>query len=321
MEKDDKLTRREFIQWALTAGAVLGGLGYLTKRKRKPRLKKFKPNSLRDGVAVAYGEDPALMTERAVAALGGMSALVSPDDVVVIKPNIAWDRAPEFCATTNPEVVASLVRMCRRAGAKLVKVFDFPPTRNPSLPYKTSGIAESAERAGAVVKFVDPNRFVTLQIPDGYALSEWDFYAEAVLEDEVDVLINVPVAKHHGTSRLTLALKNIFGIVDRDRGDLHRSIHEKIVDLNRVVRVDLTVLDAYRVLRRNGPTGGRLEDVDNSPEGARRIIVSKDPVAVDACGATLFGIGPKEIGFIRLAEEAGLGSSDFKARGFYEVKL
>ncbi|HHT9133384.1 MAG TPA: DUF362 domain-containing protein, partial [Candidatus Avalokitesvara rifleensis] len=138
-------------------------------------------------------------------------------------------------------------------------------------------------------------------------------------EDEVDVLINVPIAKHHSTSHFTMALKNTFGMVGWDRGRLHNDIHPKIADLNRVVKVDLTVLDAYRTLRHHGPTGGRLDDVDNSAKGARRIIVSTDPVAVDSYGATLFGLRGEDVGFIKEAHEAGLGEINYKLRGFEEI--
>jgi len=115
-------------------------------------------------------------------------------------------------------------------------------------------------------------------------------------------------------------MKNVLGMVGGERGQLHQDIHRKIVDLNRVVRVDLTVLDAYRVLRRHGPNGGRTEDVDNTAEGARRIVAGTDQVAVDAYGASLFGYEPEEIGFVKLGREAGLGQSDWRSILLHESK-
>ncbi len=261
------------------------------------------------------------MTRRALEALGGIERLVSKGDRVVIKPNMSWNRTPEFAANTNPILVSALVGLCRGAGASRVKVLDNTCSSNPRTSYELSGIAQAARRAGAEVCLVDTSRLREVNIPAGKALSSWAFFDDFILKEEVDVLINVPVAKHHSTSRLTMALKNVMGMVGWDRGALHKDIHPKISDLNRVVKVDLTILDAYRILRDHGPTGGRLEDVDNSYEGARRIVVSRDPVTVDAYGATLFGLSPEDVGFIREAHEAGLGEMDYRLYGLEEFSV
>ncbi|MCQ4575358.1 MAG: DUF362 domain-containing protein [Candidatus Brocadiales bacterium] len=328
MSKD--ISRRTFLKTVIGTGAGLYGLSYLrTSRKRQKTLKKFKESGLAKDTVVVHaanntgGKDEAEtvreMTTRALAALGGMEKLVSRGDRVVIKPNISWNRAPEFAANTNPHLVAALAGLCLDAGASRVRVMDHPCSSNPKPSYKISRIEEAARRAGAEAAYVDKSRFRELLIPGGKVLKSWAFNDAFVLEEEVDVLINVPIAKHHSTSRLTMALKNVFGMVGWDRGRLHKDIHPKIADLNRVVKVDLTVLDAYRVLKRHGPTGGRLDDVDNSVEGARRIVVSTDPVAVDSYGATLFGFSGKDIRFIREAHEAGIGEIDYKRRGFEEI--
>jgi uncharacterized protein (DUF362 family) len=158
-------------------------------------------------------------------------------------------------------------------------------------------------------------------MPDSKVLKSWSFYEELVYANETDVLINVPIAKHHGTSRLSMALKNVFGMIGGDRGSLHTDIHPKIADLNKFVKIDLTVLDAFRILKNHGPTGGRLDDVDNSTDRARRIIVSTDPVAVDAYGATLFGMQPTDIGYIKESHEQGLGEIDYRLKRFGEIYL
>ncbi|MDO8131171.1 MAG: DUF362 domain-containing protein, partial [Candidatus Brocadiales bacterium] len=123
------------------------------------------------------------------------------------------------------------------------------------------------------------------------------------------------------TSRLSMGLKNVFGMIGGDRGSLHTDIHPKIADLNKFVKIDLTVVDAYRILKNHGPTGGRLDDVDNSIDRARRIIVSTDSVAADAYSATLFGIQPKDVGYIRESHEQGLGEIDYRLKGFEEIHL
>ena len=297
------------------------GLRALTRRRRSFSVRDHASSDLREGLSVAHGsasspaEEPHTvkrMTRAAIKGLGGVGGLVRPGMRVIIKPNIAWVRPPHLAANTNPWVVAALAEMCLEAGARGVKVMDHTISRNPEPSYRVSRIAEAAAEAGADVAYVDEARFRTLTIPDGSVLSQWPFCEEFVSADECDVLINVPILKHHGTSRLSMGLKNAFGMVGGERGELHPQIHRKIPDLHRVIKVDLTVLDAYRVLRTHGPTGGRVEDVDNSLEGARRIVAGADPVAVDAYGASLFGYEPHDIGFIRHAEEAGLGRSDWQ---------
>lgn len=321
-EKEGAISRRKFLAYTVAAGAGVAALRAFSRCERSFHLKGRADNALIPGLAVIHGSafSPAeekeivtAMTRRAVDALGGMQNLVRPGDRVVIKPNMAWVRPPQAAATTNPWVVAALVQMCIEAGAGRVKVMDHTIPPNPQPSYQASGIAKAAAQVGAEVVYVDKSCFLELDVPDGYALASWPFYEEVVSADLCDVLINVPVLKHHGTSRLTMALKNVFGMVGGERGTLHRDIHRKIADLNRVVKVDLTVLDAYRVMRRHGPSGGRPEDVDNSPQGARRIIAGTDPVAVDAYGASLFGYQPEDIGFIRFAAEAQLGSADWQS--------
>ena len=336
----NNISRRSFLKTSLAVGAGCYGLCYLKSRRSVKTLKGFKNNSLKDGIVISQVGDTLsnslkknsstiapvseeaivkYATKRGIAALGGMDKLVSPGDKVVIKPNIAWNRKAEFAANTNPFVVAALVELCVQAGASNVKVIDNPCSSNPAPSYGNSGIASAARNAGADVAYVDKYMFKEIKIPDGKALDSWLFYEDFVFADNVDVLINVPIAKHHSTSRLTMAMKNVFGMIGGDRGKLHKDIHRKIADLNKVVKVDLTVLDAFRTLRDHGPTGGRLEDVDNSVENARKIIISKDPVAVDSFGATLFGMKGEDVGFIRESYEAGLGEIDFKLNGIETI--
>ncbi|MHC4138899.1 MAG: DUF362 domain-containing protein [Planctomycetota bacterium] len=261
------------------------------------------------------------MVNRGITAIGGMDKLVSRGDNVVIKPNIAWDRRPEYAVNTNPFVVAALVGMCLEAGANRVKVIDHTCASNPDTSYTNSGIEKAAKEAGAEVRFVNRELFRDIKIPDGKVLDSWKYYEELIYQDETDVLINVPIAKQHSASRLSMALKNTLGMVGGNRGSLHKDIHPKIADLNKVVKVDLTILDAFRTLRRHGPTGGRLEDVDNNFETARRLVFCVDPVAVDSYGATLFGYQGMDIGYIRESYEAGLGEIDFTLRGFEEITV
>ncbi len=326
----DNISRRTFLKTGIAIGTGLYGLSYLSSFERPRSLKTLKGNSLDKKLVVVHGDinerndESSVIKEivrRGVRAIGGMEKMVSKGDNVVIKPNIAWDRKPEYAVNTNPFVVAALIGMCLEAGANRVKVFDHTCASNPDTSYTNSGIEKAAKKAGAVVRFVNKELFKDIKIPDGKVLASWKFYEELIYQDETDVLINVPIAKQHSASRLSMALKNTMGMIGGNRGSIHKDIHPKIADLNRVVKVDLTVLDAFRILKRHGPTGGRLEDVDNNFESARRLVFCVDPVAVDSYGATMFGYQGRDIGYIRESYEAGLGEIDYKLKGFEEITI
>jgi uncharacterized protein (DUF362 family) len=265
----------------------------------------------RPDLAVATGPNPAKITRAAVNALGGMKKFVSRGDVVVVKPNIGWDRLPEYAATTNPEVVAEIVKMCFEAGAKRVKVFDHT-VNDARRCYTQSGISEAAKNAGADVSYIDSRRFKDRTI-NGLVLKKWPLYEDIFSADKI---INVPIAKHHSTSKLTLAMKNWMGIMGGSRGQIHQRIDESLVDLSHAVNPALTVLDAVRILTRNGPQGGNLADVKKLDT----IIASADQVAVDSYGATLFGMKGRDLGYVRIAASKGFGVMDISKMRIKKVK-
>ncbi len=262
-------------------------------------------------LAVANHADPAAGTRAAVNALGGMKLFVKKGDTVVVKPNIGWDRAPEFAANTNPAVVETLVRMCFESGAKVVKVFDY--TCNDSRrTYANSGIAAAAKKAGADVYFVDDWKFFPGKFPAGAMMADWPIYRDAVA---CDCFINVPVAKHHRLTDVTLSIKNLMGVCGSGRGQMHQDIAPKLAEVLAFMRPELTVIDACRILLRNGPTGGSVGDVKKMDT----FIASADPVLADAYAATLFGHKPGDIGYIKAAADKGLGSLDLKAANIKKV--
>jgi uncharacterized protein (DUF362 family) len=228
-----------------------------------------------------------------------MSRFVSRGDIVVVKPNIGWDRTAEYAANTNPEVVAELVRLSYDAGAKKVKVFDHPVS-DPRRTYKQSGIADAAAKAGALVSYVDERKLRDMSIK-GQHLKTWPLYTELI---EADKIINVPIAKVHGIATLTLGMKNWMGIMGGWRGRIHQRIDESLVDLARFVKPSLIVIDAVRILVANGPQGGSLSDVRRLDT----VIAGTDQVAVDAFGTTLFGMKPDTLGCVRIGHSAGLGN-------------
>jgi len=257
-------------------------------------------------LALAHGADPVKLTERAVAALGGIERFVTAGDKVVVKPNICVDyRGPEYAATTNPEVVATLVRLCLGAGAGRVRVMDMPFGGTPESAYEVSGIAAAVREAGGEMVPMNRAKFVRTKIPDGVDLKEWEFYGDVI---QANVVINVPIAKHHSLARLSLGMKNLIGVIT-DPGRIHSNMGQRVADLASLVRPTLTVVDAVRILMNHGPTGGNLADVKR----ADTIIASHDFVAADSQAATLFGLKGADISYILAADRMGLGTMDLDA--------
>ncbi|MBI2835949.1 MAG: DUF362 domain-containing protein [Acidobacteria bacterium] len=252
-------------------------------------------------LSIVDGRDVRAATRQAIAALGGMRRFVSRNDVVLVKPNIGWARGPAQGANTHPDVVAAVIEMCHEAGASVVKVADYS-IDVPERAYLRSGVRTAVERAHGRFLAVDPARFKRMRTR-GEFVKEWDVCPEAV---ECDKRINVPVAKHHSLCRVTIAMKNWFGMLGGERARLHDRIHVAIADVAQFFDPHLTVMDATRVLVRNGPQGGSLADVE------RRDIVaaSANQVAIDAFGATLLGIRPHDVGFLKIAEQRGMGAID-----------
>jgi len=248
---------------------------------------------------------PAAAARRAVELLGGMRNFVESGQNVVVKPNIGWDRTPEQAANTNPEVVATVVSMALEAGAKEVLVFD-RSCNDQRLCYRRSGIEAAVEGISdkrAKIFHPDRRKYIEVAIPGGGTLTKWLIYEDAV---NTDVFINVPVAKHHSLSGLTLGMKNVMGVIGGNRGQIHSGFDDKIVDLNLARPSHLTVLDATRILIAHGPQGGSLEDV-RSP-GV--VVAGADIVAVDAYATRFFDLEPSDVGHIVRAAERGLGTMD-----------
>jgi len=285
--------------------AVASAARASTEEKLNPRTKRIVRTFC--DLAVVKGDSPAAITRKAVEALGGMKMFVHRGDVVVVKPNIGWDREPAYAANTNPEVVATLIKLCYAAGAKKVKVFD-RSCNTAAMCYVNSGIAEASRKAGADLFHVIDSKFIPARFPSGSAMESWPIYRDAV---ECDCFINVPIAKHHGLSGLTLSMKNLMGVCGGIRGQIHWNIDNKLPELTKFINPDLTVIDAYRILLRHGPSGGSLEDVRTM----KTVIAGTDPVLADSYAATLFGKRPNEIDHIRKGETMHVGTTNIaKAR-------
>ncbi len=252
-------------------------------------------------VVKVVGESPYNITKRAVKELGGMKKFVSRQDVVMVKPNIAWTRTVEQAGNTNPEVVKAIIEMVLDAGAKKVIVMD-NTTHDAHSTYSRSGIEAAAKAAGAEVRYADDNRLVGHDFK-GDHLKKWGVYKDFL---DADKFINVPILKHHGSSGLTISMKNLFGILGGNRGKLHRNMAKVIADLGHGFKTHLTIVDAYRVLTRNGPIGGRVSDVDLK----KTVIASANIMEADVVAVDVFGDPPEKYDFIKAAFDKKMGQMD-----------
>jgi uncharacterized protein (DUF362 family) len=266
--------------------------------------------SAADFVIARDDPEPAALVRKAIDAMGGMRRFVSRSDIVVVKPNIGWDRTPLQAANTNPLVVAEVVRLALDAGAKRVIVTD-ASCNEPNRCFTRSGIWKAAYDAGAHVALPEAHHFRTMRLK-GELLDEWPVLTTLI---EADRLINVPVAKHHNLARYTGAMKNWYGSLGGRRNRLHQKIDLSIADLATFLQPTLTVIDATRVLLRNGPQGGNVADAKDM----LTVIASIDQVAADARACELIGQSPAAIGYLALGEERGLGTTKWDRLRVKEV--
>jgi len=298
------LKRRTFVK-AATLGTLGAGLVPVSILGQEQ-------GNLPDAVRVNNGE-PAQLFSQAILALGGMSQFISQGDVVVIKPNIGWARAPELAANTNPDLVAEVVKSCYAAGAKEVKIFD-RTCNNPRRCYSASGIEDKASEAGAEVSQIRKNKYSKIKLKRGKVLKEWEIYTDYL---EADKVINIPIAKHHSLSHVSLGTKNLMGVMGGNRGSLHSGFDEKIADISSEILPTLTIIDAYRILTANGPTGGNPADVKLQ----KSLIASSCMVTADVLGMDFFSLSLNQVGHIREMVNRGINKFDLANLKFKQIDL
>lgn len=292
------MDRRTFIKSSIGTSAAIGSLLTLGKYDK---LFANTPTTY-DLVAIKGGE-PDIMFDKGIEALGGIKTFVKKGQTVVVKPNIGWDVPPERAGNTNPKLVLQIIKHCLDAGAKDVYVFDHTCDEWTRC-YKNSGIEKAAKDAGAkVVPANSENYYQNVTIPNGQSLKSTKEH-EIILSS--DVFINVPILKCHDGTSLTIAMKNLMGNV-WDRRYWHRTdLHQCIADFATYRKPDLNIVDAYWVMKANGPRGVSIEDVVTM----KAQLISTDIVAVDAAATKLFGLNPDDIGYIRYAAEMKVGIKD-----------
>ena len=311
---EEYITRRESIQRIvrLSFGAVLaGGIGN-SFIPGTVSAETGKSGWLVEGIGEKPGYSIKELTGKVLDAAGGMGRFISPGDVVVIKPNISWARAPQLAATTNPEVLEAVIELCQKAGAKKVRIAD-NTIHDARRCFSVTGVGKVAEKTGADLVYPRSSMMKEMNL-HGQRLTDWPVFTPMV---EADKVINLPVAKVHALCALTLGMKNWIGGVGGRRSALHQDIDESIVDLAQFFKPTITLIDATRIMVANGPSGGSESDV----RAANRLILSDDQVAADAKAALLFGMKPEDVGFIRLGNKRGLGVSDLNLMKQIRVSL
>lgn len=306
------MKRRDFLVKGLGAGFAAGLIAKHSNIFSAESIVSPSKGSF-DLVAVMGGE-PDAMFDRAIASMGGIGKYVKKGMRVVVKPNIGWDKTPEYAANTNPLLVKRIVEHCLQAGAKEVLVFDNTCDQWQRC-YSNSGIEKAVKDAGGkIIPGNNEGYYHPVNIPGGKRLKQTKEH-EAILES--DVFINVPVLKSHGGATLTIAMKNMMGII-WDRGYWHRNdLHQCIADFASYRKPTLNVIDAYRVMKQHGPKGVSLSDVTTM----KALIVSEDIVAADAAAAKLFGLNPSDVDYIRIASEMGIGNMNLEKLNIERIKI
>ncbi|MGD9973973.1 MAG: DUF362 domain-containing protein [Desulfatirhabdiaceae bacterium] len=306
------MDRRDFLKKTIGGGIIAGSTlafgGYAKLLAASP------PAPAPFDLVAVKGAEPELMFDKAIESFGGMTAFVPKGSKVLVKPNIGWDVTPDRAGNTHPKLVARIIEHCLNAGAKEVSVFDHTCEHWVQC-YKNSGIERAVKDAGGKIVSGDSEGYYQkIAVPNGKRLTEAKVH-ELFLNS--DVFINVPILKHHSSSMLTIGMKNLMGVV-WDRGYWHRNdLHQCIADFASYRKPALTVVDAYNVMKQNGPRGVSVGDV--VPMKAQ--IVSTDFVAADAAAAKLFGIEPGDIRHIALAARMNLGRIDLDALSINRIKL
>ena len=306
------MKRREFIKKSVSAG-IITGTAWSVIGFDKAFADSIEPQGPYDLVAV-MGGDPAIMFDKAIASMGGLKKYVKPGAKVTIKPNIGWDAIPEKAANTNPELVGHIVAQCYKAGAKSVYVFD-NTVNEWTRCYKNSGIEDAVKKAGGtMVTGKSETHYKNISIPKGKILKEAKIH-ELMLD--TDLVINVPVLKNHDGAQLTIAMKNLMGVVWNRKFWHANDLNQCIADFATFCKPTLNVVDCFRVMKRNGPRGVSVSDVVDM----KSLLISEDIVAVDAAATKMFGLEPDQVGYIKIAHAMGIGQKDLSKIKINKIKI
>lgn len=314
-EQSAPLSRREMLKRTAATGVLAAGVvgagAWFSRRPNWPYpeehvvLPPFAGSTEGPAMVIAKGTDPAALARAALEELGGMSRFITAGDVVLVKPNVAFDRPAWQGTTANPDVVGAIVAACKDAGAAEVLVTD-NPIHAPEGCFRKSGIGRATEDAGGTVLLPRPDAFAPVVLADTI-LDGWPVYVAPLLR--ATKVIGIAPIKDHNLALASMTMKNWYGLLGGPRNQLHQKMDETIATLASLIRPTLSVLDGSRIMIRNGPTGGSLEDLIRGDT----LAIGTDSVALDAFGATLLGLGVEDLPYLRMAQDAGAGTWDFES--------
>ena len=316
---DQNINRRQFMVRSAKAGASIlaaCAIGYGFHDRTGPSGQTedaaaleppdFSMPALGARMSVVHGEIRSETLELALKAIGGLEAFIKKGDRVLLKVNAAFASAPMLSATTHPELVTTITRLCLEAGAAAVTVAD-NPINDPASCFRLTGIEQAARSAGAAVLLPQNELFKPVTLPQAQLIRNWPVFYEPL--SQVDKIIGTAPVKDHHRSGASMIMKNWYGLLGGRRNIFHQDIHTIITELAMMIKPTLVVLDGTTTMMHNGPTGGSLSDLNNT----NTMIVSTDQVAADAYGATLLNKTVADLAFIKKAEAIGLGTADFRS--------
>ena len=314
----EKTTRRDFLLRSVKAAVAIAAAGYLARNFRDKTgppagpqaepivgLPDFSIPEQSGKMAIVTGADRIKTVRRALDALGGIEKFVSRGDRVVLKVNAGFATPPMLSATTHPDLVAEVVRLCIAAGATAVMVMD-NPVNDPTSSFEMSGIAQAARKAGAAVVLPHASLFRPVTLSGGTLIRDWPFFSLPL--EGATRLIGLAPVKNHNRAGASMILKNWYGLLGGRRNVFHQDVHTLIAELGRLVKPTLVILDGTTTMMTNGPTGGSLTDL----KPTNTMIVGTDPVAADAFGATLLGMTADDLPYITKAAAAGAGTANYE---------
>jgi len=313
------LNRRQFIARSAKAGASIlaacsisywfydsAGPSRTAQGATGVQIPDFSMPRLGRRMSIVRGNSRSETLQLALKSIGGIEAFIKNGDRVLLKVNAAFASPPMLCATTHPEMVTAITRLCFKAGAAAVTVTD-NPINDPASCFRLTGIEQAARSAGATVLFPQKEFFKPFSLEKAQLIRNWPVLYEPL--SRIDKIIGTAPVKDHHRSGASMIMKNWYGLLGGRRNIFHQDIHTIIQELAMMIKPTLVVLDGNTTMMRNGPTGGSLSDLKET----HTMIVSTDQVAADAFGATLLDKTVDELVFIKKAEAMNLGTADFQS--------